>query len=156
MKTKHRCHAVKGDMRRESVGFKGVINVFTVMLSAPRTGYQQRHSRKGGGREIKMIPNTRRDTSLTTKEYLAVVKQSKGWKSQWFVYLDSSSCKCNRPLCHLPSNDSVCLAKSFSVKVKPILKEVVHENLHEGNLLEHCRFPEGLCSLFWWSSGRFT
>lgn len=58
MKTKHRCHTVKGDMRRGSVGFKGVINVFTVVLSVPRTGYRQRHSARGGGGEIKMIPNT--------------------------------------------------------------------------------------------------
>lgn len=49
MKTKHRCHAVKGDMSRESEGFEGVINVFTVMLSVPRTGYRQRHSARGGG-----------------------------------------------------------------------------------------------------------
>lgn len=156
MKTKHRCHAVKGDMRRESVGFKGVINVFTVVLSASRTGYQQRCSTRGGGREIKMIPNTWRDTSLTTEGYSAVVKQSKGCKSEWFVYSDSTLCKCNRPLCHLPNNSIVCLAKSFSLKVKLILKEVVHEDLHEGKLLEHCRCPEGLCSFFWWSFRRFT
>lgn len=156
MKTKHRCHAVKGDMRRESVGFKGVINVFTVVLSAPRTGYRQRHSAQGGGREIQMIPNTWRDTSLTTEGYSAVVKQSNGCKLKWFVYSDSSSCKCNRPLCHLPSNNTVCLAKSFSLKVKLILKEVVREDLNEGKLLEHCRCLEGSCSFFWWSFRRFT
>lgn len=55
-KTKYRCHTVKGDRRMESVGFKGVINVFTVVLSAPRSGYGQRHGARGGGREIKMIP----------------------------------------------------------------------------------------------------
>lgn len=111
MKTKHRCHAVKGDMRRESGGFKGVINVFTVVLSAARTGYRQRHSARGGRREIKMIPNTWGDISLTTKGYSTMVKQSKGCKSKWFVYSGSSSCKCNRPLCHLPSNNIVCLEK---------------------------------------------
>lgn len=51
MRTKHRCHAVKGDKRRESVAFKGVINVFTVVLSAPRTGYQPRHSARRGRRD---------------------------------------------------------------------------------------------------------
>lgn len=51
MKTKHRCHAVKGDMRRENVGFKGAIKVFTVVLSALRTEYRQRHSARGERRD---------------------------------------------------------------------------------------------------------
>lgn len=73
------------------MGCKGVVNVFTVVLSAPRTGYQQRHITREGGREIQLIASTRRATSLTIDGCSAVVKLSKGCRSKRFVYSDSSS-----------------------------------------------------------------